>query len=80
MGLASAMSLGGKHDEAIKTYGELAAARDTMLPVDGVLMALAQANLKAGKTQDARAAFKRVVDEFPTSPYAGEARQALGTD
>ena len=50
-----------------------------MLPVDGVLMELARACLKAGKTQDARAAFKRVVDEFPESSYVAEARQQLAT-
>ena len=33
--------------------------------------------MKAGKTQDARAAFKRVVDEFPDSPYATEAKQQI---
>jgi TolA-binding protein len=80
MGLANTLSQAGKPDEAIKIYSELAAERDTILPVDGVLMALAQANLKAGKAQDARAAFKRVVDEFPTSGYAADARQALGTE
>ena len=44
------------------------------------LTASTQANLKAGKTQDARAVFKRVVDEFPTSTYAAAAQQALGTN
>ncbi|MEO7191523.1 MAG: tetratricopeptide repeat protein [Vicinamibacterales bacterium] len=77
LGLAEALMQDGKQDEAIKTYTDLAAARDTALPLDGVLMELARANLKAGKTQDARAAFKRVVDEFPESTYATAARQQL---
>ena len=33
--------------------------------------------VKAGKPQDARAAFKRVVDEFPQSSYSADARQQL---
>jgi TolA-binding protein len=69
----------GKYDEAIKALTDLAAERDGMLPVDGVLMQLAQTCLKAGKTQEARAAFKRVVDEFPDSNYVQEARQQLAT-
>jgi outer membrane protein assembly factor BamD (BamD/ComL family) len=67
----------GKTDEAIKIYTELAAARDSALPVDGLLMELARASQKAGKPQDARAAFKRVVDEFPESTYTADARQQL---
>ena len=77
LGLAETMSLAGRHDEAIKAFSDLAAQRDGALPVDGVLMQLAQACEKAGKTQDARAAFKRVVDEFPESGYAATARQRL---
>lgn len=66
-----------KYDEAIKMLTDLAAERDGALPVDGVLMQLAQTCLKAGKTQEARAAFKRVVDEFPDSGYVPQARQQL---
>jgi tetratricopeptide (TPR) repeat protein len=77
MGAAQALAGAGKHDEAIKALTDLAAQRDSALPVDGVLMQLAQACLKAGKVQDARAAFKRVVDEFPTSGYVADARQQI---
>jgi len=79
LGRAEALENESKYDEAIKVLTDLAAQRDTMVPVDGVLMQLAQTYVKAGKPQDARAAFKRVVDEFPDSPYAGEARQQLTT-
>jgi outer membrane protein assembly factor BamD (BamD/ComL family) len=61
----------------VKALTDLAAQRDGALPVDGVLMELARTSLKAGKTQDARAAFKRVVDEFPQSVYAADARQQM---
>lgn len=79
LGRAEALQNEGKYDDAIKVLTDLAAERDSALPVDGVLMQLAQTYVKAGKPQDARAAFKRVVDEFPDSPYAGEARQQLTT-
>ena len=37
-------------------------------------MQLARAYVKAGKPTEARAAFKRIVDEFPESNYVAEAR------
>jgi TolA-binding protein len=77
LGLAQTLAAAGKHDEAIKIYADLAATRDGALPIDGVLMALARTHLGAGKTQDARAAFQRILDEFPDSPYVVEARQQV---
>jgi TolA-binding protein len=77
MGLAQAKLAAGKTDEAIKLYTDLSGNRDGALPVDGVLMQLAEAYSKAGKTADAKASYKRVVDEFTESPYAPEARQKL---
>jgi TolA-binding protein len=77
MGQAQALAAQNKFDDAIKVLTELSGQRDSALPMDGVLMELARVNQKAGKTQDARAAYKRVVDEFPQSPYVGDARQQL---
>ena len=77
MGLASALAGQKKFDDAIKVLTDLAADRDGALPVDGVLMELARTYVRAGKPQEARAAFKRVVDEFSQSPLAPEARQQL---
>lgn len=77
LGRAEAQVAQGKYDDAIKLLTELAADRDGSLPVDGVLMQLARVSLKASKPSEAKAAFKRVVDEFPQSPYAAEARQQL---
>ena len=79
LGQAQAMAAQRKFDDAIKVLTDLSGQRDSELPMDGVLMELARVCQKAGKTQDARAAFKRVVDEFPQSAYAGEARQQLTT-
>jgi hypothetical protein len=79
LGHVQALAALKRYDEAIKTLTDLSAQRTTRLPIDGVLMELARVCRKAGKTQEARAAFKRVVDEFPESQYAGEARQQLST-
>ena len=77
LGAAEAEAAQGQFDKAIAAFTDLAGQRDGALPVDGVLMRLAQTYLKAGKTKDARAAFQQVVDQFPNSPYANEARQRI---
>jgi len=79
LGRGQALAAQAKYDDAVKTLTELSARRDTSVPVDGVLMELARICRKAGKTQEARAAFKRVTDEFPQSSYANDARQQLST-
>jgi len=77
LGRAQALAALGKFDDALKILTDLSGQRDSALPIDGVLMELARVSERAGKTQDARAAYKRVVDEFTQSGYAGEARQRL---
>jgi TolA-binding protein len=79
LGHVEALAALKRYDEAIKVLTDLSAQRNTRLPIDGVLMELARVCRKAGKTQEARAAFKRVVDEFPESAYANEARQQMST-
>ena len=77
MGRAEALAGESKYDDAIKVLTDLSADRDGALPVDGVLNELARACVKAGKKAEARAAFKRIVDEFPESVYGPDARQQL---
>jgi len=77
MGEAEALLAAGRYDDAIKAFTGLSAQRDGPLPVDGVLMQLAGAYVKAGKTAEARATYQRVLDEFSDSPYAQDARQQL---
>jgi TolA-binding protein len=77
LGRAEAQVGQTKYDDAIKTLTDLSADRAGALPIDGVLMELARACVKAGKKEEARAAFKRVVDEFPESAYTQDARQQL---
>lgn len=77
LGVAQCKVAQKQYDEAAKLLTDLSGNRDGSLPVDGVLMQLAQAYEKAGKNQDARAAYQRVVDEFSESSYAFEARRQL---
>lgn len=77
LGLAGAYAAERQYDKAIQIYNDLAAQRDSTLPVDGILMQLGDTCVHAGKSQDARAAFKRVVDEFPDSVYAQTAKTQL---
>jgi len=77
MGQAEALVASGQFDKALAILEALAADRDGMLPVDGVLMQLGRAYEKAGKGAEARTTYKRVVDEFPESLYVPQARQEL---
>jgi tetratricopeptide (TPR) repeat protein len=77
LGLANTYLAEKQYDKAIQIYTELAAQRDTALPVDGIKMQLGQAYLRAGKPQDARTQFKDIVDQFPDSVYAAAARTQL---
>ena len=77
LGQASALVAGGQFDKALPIYEQLAADRDGPLPVDGILMQLGRAYAQAGKSAEAKTAYKRVVDEFPESNYAGQARQEM---
>jgi TolA-binding protein len=77
LGLASTQLAAGQGDQAIKNFEELAAQRDGLVPVDGVLMQLAAAYEKLGKKAEARTTYKRVVDEFPESNYVQGARAQM---
>jgi TolA-binding protein len=77
LGEAQALMAQNKYDEALKIYTDLAADRSGPLPTDALLMEQARAAQKAGKPQDARALFKRVVDEFPDSGYVADAKAQL---
>lgn len=77
LGIAEAHLMAGQFDQAIASFKEVEALKSDDVPVDGVLMQLARAYQLAGKSEDAKKAFKRVVDEFPQSPYAQAARREL---
>jgi predicted negative regulator of RcsB-dependent stress response len=77
LGIATIQVDSGRAEPAIATLTALAQRTDLEIPVDGVLMQLGRAYEKAGKTADAVRTFTRIGEEFPDSPYAGEARTEL---
>ena len=77
LGLAEAQAAQGQYDQAINAFKELAQRKDGPLPIDGVLMQLGRTYLQASKRNDAQQTFNRLVEEFPDSPYAGDARKEL---
>jgi TolA-binding protein len=77
LGVGEAQMAQGKGDAAVTTFRELSTDSTSQLPVDGILMQLGRAALVAGKKDDATRAFTRVVDEFPQSLYASEAKEKL---
>ncbi len=79
LGLAEARARAGEYDSAIATYNELSQQTEGPLPVDGVLMQLGRTYLEAGKRAEAQQTFSRLVEEFPNSPYTGEAQRELDT-
>lgn len=77
LGAGEAQLAQGKGDAAVETFKQIAADANSSLPVDGVLMQLGRAAVAAGKKDEATRAFTRVVDEFPQSLYAAEAKGKL---
>jgi TolA-binding protein len=77
LGMAEAQLAQGKHDAAIAVYTELSRDPNSTLPLDSVLLHLGRAYALAGKREEAVRAFTRIVDEFPQSAYAADARREL---
>ena len=77
LGLAEAQARAGQYDQAINTFKELAQRKDGPLPVDGILMQLGRTYLEAGKRADAQQTFNKLVEEYPESPFTGDARKEL---
>ena len=77
LGLASMQVRQKQFEPAIKTLQELSQRRDGPLPTDAVLVQLADAYQQAGRAAEASQTLQRVIDEFPQSPYAADARQRV---
>jgi TolA-binding protein len=77
MGLAEARLAQGKPADALTVFQEIATDTNSYLPVDAVLWQVARAATAAGKKDDASRAYTRIVEEFPQSPYATEAKEKL---
>jgi TolA-binding protein len=79
LGLAEAQARAGQYDAAINAFKDLAQRKDGPLPIDGILMQLGRTYRDAGKRADAQQTFNRLVEEFPESPFTGDARKELET-
>jgi TolA-binding protein len=79
LGLAEAQARAGQYDQAINAFKDLAQRKDGPLPVDGILMQLGRTYLDAGKRADAQQTFNKIVEEYPESPFTGDARKELET-
>jgi TolA-binding protein len=77
LGLAEAQARGGQYDQAINTYKEMSQRKDGPLPIDAILMQLGRTYLDAGKRAEAQQTFTRLVEEYPESPFTGDARKEL---
>lgn len=77
LGLAEVQLAQGKFDNAIAIYTELSRDTSSQIPVDSVLMQLGRACARAGKKEEAIRAFNRIVEEFPQSLYATDARREM---
>jgi TolA-binding protein len=77
LGMAESQIAQGKFENAITVYSELSRDTTSTLPLDSVLMHLGRAYARAGKKAEATQSFKRVVDEFPQSAYAADARREM---
>jgi len=77
LGLAQTLLAQDKFDDAIAIYTELSRDKNSLLPLDTVLFQLGRAYARAGKKEDAVRSFTRVVDEFPQSAYAADARREI---
>jgi TolA-binding protein len=79
MGKADTQVRAGQLEEAIATWKTLASSTDEDLPKDAILMELGKAYQASGNQEEAKKTFTEIVDQHPTSPYAAEARTALGS-
>ena len=77
LGMAESQLAQGKHDSAIEIYTAFSRDAGSPIPLDGILMQLGRAYARAGRTEEAVRSFTRIVDEFPQSPYAAEARRHM---
>jgi tetratricopeptide (TPR) repeat protein len=75
LALAELYRRGGQFDKAIEGYRQFAGDSAAPLPRDYALMSLATTQEEAKKPAEARASYERLLQEFPASIYAQEARR-----
>jgi outer membrane protein assembly factor BamD (BamD/ComL family) len=75
LALAELYRRSGDLDKAIDAYRQYAGDTTVPTPRDYALMGLASAQEEAKKPAEARASYERLLEEFPASVYAPEARR-----
>ncbi len=75
LALASSYVSAGETDKGIDAYRKLADEPALPIAKDYVLMELGGALERAGRLDEARSVFKRVMDEFPSGSQAAQAAQ-----
>jgi len=75
LSLAELQRRSGQAPKAIEAYRHMLDDPSFLLPRDHVLLKLAATQEEANNLKDARASYERLVQEYPGSVYAGEARQ-----
>jgi hypothetical protein len=68
----------GRGEELVAELQREIAQGGSALPVDALLAELARTQEAAGRSADADATRRRLLDEHPSSPYAQEARRIAG--
>lgn len=68
----------GKTTEAIDRLKRAIESPKSAAPKDALLFALAETYEKAGSSEDARATYQRIVNDYPNSPYRTDARLRSG--
>ena len=79
LGIAELEIKARQFDPAIATLRELSLDARGDLPVDAILVQLAETYVAAGKKVEAQQTLQRVTTEFATSPYAADAKKLLET-
>jgi tetratricopeptide (TPR) repeat protein len=77
MALADADQRAGEVEKAIDAYKQMADDSALPLPRDYALMRLGATLEDARRSQEAGASYRRLVEEYPQSPYASEARRRM---
>lgn len=67
----------GKGKEVAETLTAMLDDAEPALPQDIILHELAITHEQLGNTADAVDSYQRIIDEFPQSPFAGDARQKI---
>jgi len=74
---AKLLAAQGKTTEAIERLKRAIDSTSSPAPKDALLFTLGQVYEQSGAMADARAAYQRLINEYPASPYRSDARQKV---